>query len=50
VDVVRGRAVDKNVVRGLEVKGFLDFGVGGGQEVQQRHDEEKEVFGFGFSG
>lgn len=42
-DVVRGRAVDEDVVRGLEVEGLFDFGVGGGQEVQQRHDEEEEV-------
>lgn len=47
VDIVCGRAVDENVVRGLEVEGLFDFGVGGGQEVQQRHDEEEEVFGRG---
>lgn len=47
MDVVRGGAVDEDVVRGLEVEGLFDFGVGGGEEVQQRHDEEEEVCGWG---
>lgn len=41
--VVRGGAIDEDVVRGLQVEGLLDFGVRGGQEVQQRHDEEEEI-------
>ncbi|RFU74187.1 hypothetical protein TARUN_8066 [Trichoderma arundinaceum] len=44
VDVARRRAVDENVVRGLQVERFLDLGVGSGEEVQQRHDEEEEVW------
>lgn len=43
VDVVRGGAVDEDVVRGLQVEGLLDFGVRGGQEVQQRHEEQEEI-------
>lgn len=46
-DVVRGRAVDEDIVCGLEVERLLDFGVGGGQEVQQRHDEEEEIWDLG---
>lgn len=43
MDVVRGRAVGEDVVGGLEVEGFLDFGVGRCEEVQQRHGEEEEI-------
>lgn len=42
VDVVRGRAIDENVVGCLDVEGFLDFGIGGDEEVDKRDDEEKK--------
>lgn len=44
VDVVGGRAVGEDVVGGLEVEGFFDFGVGRCEEVQQRDGEEEEIY------
>ncbi|TFB03959.1 hypothetical protein CCMA1212_003610 [Trichoderma ghanense] len=43
VDVARGRAVGEDVVRGLQVEGFFDFGVGGAEEVQEGDCEEEDV-------
>lgn len=39
----RGRAVDEDVVRGLQVERLLDFGVRGGQEVEEGDEEEEGV-------
>ncbi|KAL7824193.1 hypothetical protein V8C26DRAFT_385209 [Trichoderma gracile] len=46
MDVARGRAVGEDVVCGLQVEGFLDFGVGGAEEVQEGHCEEEDVYEF----
>ncbi|KFY82641.1 hypothetical protein V500_10411 [Pseudogymnoascus sp. VKM F-4518 (FW-2643)] len=45
-----GCAVDEDVVRGLEVEGFFDFGVGRGEEVEEdeRGEEEGEGGLWGF--
>lgn len=36
-------AVDENVVGGLEVEGFLDFGIGCCEEVEEGDEEEEGV-------
>lgn len=41
--VADGRAVDENVVGGLEVEGLLDFGVGCCEEVEEGDEEEERV-------
>ncbi|KAK1253723.1 hypothetical protein MKX07_001800 [Trichoderma sp. CBMAI-0711] len=45
MDVARGCAVGEDVVRGLQVEGFFDFGVGGAEEVQEGDCEEEDVCG-----
>lgn len=37
-----GCAVGEDVVRGLEVEGFFDFGVGRGEEVEEDEGGEEE--------
>lgn len=40
----QGNAIRKDIVDGLDVKGFLDFGVWGDEEVEEYEDwyEEEE--------
>ena len=38
-----GSAVDEDVVRGLEVEGFLDFSVGCYEEVEEGDEEEEGI-------
>lgn len=43
-DVDDGRAVDEDVVRGLQVEGLLDLGVGGDDEVDEGDEDEEGVY------
>ena len=49
VDVCGGRAVDEDVVGGLDGEGFFDFGGGGEEEVDEDGEWDEVFCGFGLA-